>query len=71
MTTIVQERVHGIVAEAFHEDYWYAASRDGNRTTHYRGGSRFSTQTRRIIIRLNCTAGRCGYPEPTAFRLAR
>lgn len=29
------------------------------------------TQTRRTIIRLNRTAGRCGYPEPTAFRLAR
>jgi hypothetical protein len=33
----LQERVHSIVAEAYQEDYWYAASRDGNRETHYRG----------------------------------
>lgn len=34
-----QERVQSIVAEAYHDDYWYAASRDGNRTSHYRGES--------------------------------
>lgn len=35
-----QDRVQGIVAEAYRDDYWYAASRDGNRVSHYRG--RFS-----------------------------
>lgn len=30
-------RVERIVAEADNEDYWFAASRDGNRETHYRG----------------------------------
>ena len=30
-------RVLNIVAEADDDDYWFAASRDGNREGHYRG----------------------------------
>lgn len=30
-----QERVHAIVEEAYQDDYWFAASRDGNRAGHY------------------------------------
>lgn len=30
------ERVQGVVAEADEEDYWFHASRDGNREKHYR-----------------------------------
>ena len=30
-------RVLNIVAEADDDDYWFAASRDGNREAHYRG----------------------------------
>ena len=32
-----KERVLRITAESDNEDYWFAASRDGNRETHYRG----------------------------------
>ena len=31
------QRVLDIVAEADDDDYWFAASRDGNREAHYRG----------------------------------
>lgn len=31
------ERVDRIMAEAEAPDYWFAASRDGNRESHYRG----------------------------------
>jgi hypothetical protein len=31
------ERVRLIVGEASQDDYWFAASRDGNRASHYRG----------------------------------
>ena len=31
------ERVKAITAECHAEDYWFAASRDGNRESHYRG----------------------------------
>jgi hypothetical protein len=30
-------RVKGIVAEAEEDGYWYHASRDGSRESHYRG----------------------------------
>jgi hypothetical protein len=30
------ERVQGVVAEADHDEYWFHASRDGNREKHYR-----------------------------------
>ena len=33
----VHQRVLTIVAEADDDDYWFAASRDGNREAHYRG----------------------------------
>jgi hypothetical protein len=32
-----KERVRKIVAESEEEDYWFAASKDGNREIHYRG----------------------------------
>ena len=31
------ERVKSVVAESEDEKYWFAASRDGNRESHYRG----------------------------------
>lgn len=34
---MVQERVQSIVEEAYHDDYWVSASRDGNRASHYTG----------------------------------
>lgn len=34
---IEQERVQSIVEEAYGDDYWFAASRDGNRAEHYTG----------------------------------
>ncbi len=30
-------RVEKILAEADDDDYWFAASKDGNRISHYRG----------------------------------
>lgn len=33
------ERVQGVVAEADDKDYWFHASRDGNREKHYRCGA--------------------------------
>ena len=32
-----RERVERILLEAADPDYWFAASRDGNREAHYRG----------------------------------
>ena len=32
-----RERVERILLEAHAPDYWFAASRDGNREAHYRG----------------------------------
>lgn len=32
-----QQRVLSILSEADDDDYWFAASRDGNRAAHYRG----------------------------------
>ena len=34
------DRVRHIVGEADHPDYWFSASKDGNRETHYRGPPR-------------------------------
>lgn len=31
------KRVEEVIAESESESYWYAASKDGNRESHYRG----------------------------------
>lgn len=38
------ERVQGVVAEAEDENYWFHASRDGNREKHYRWDKRILGQ---------------------------
>ncbi len=39
------KRVDRIMAEAEAPDYWFAASRDGNREGHYRGADAHSSPT--------------------------
>lgn len=46
------DRVDRIMAEAEAPDYWFAASRDGNREGHYRGDSKFSYS--RLLLKLLC-----------------
>ena len=56
------ERVLTILAEADDEDYWFAASRDGNRAAHYTGAPAAaspllcpSNRGRPVVLRNACS----------------